>query len=269
VRPVDEPVRLTASALTSLELCPARWFLEREAGGASEATQAQGFGNVVHELADRISRGDLPADAAGLDQLMAEVDAVWAQVPFRTPWSGAREREEVRRALTRFIAWHNRPGARTVLATEHPFEAEVRLADGELVRLHGYADRLELDADGRVVVVDLKTGKYPATDLARHPQLGLYQLAVDHGAVADLAGDASSGGAELWQLRQDSRTGLKVQEQAPQQPGPDGRTVVEEQLAAAVRAIRSERFEARPGGHCERCSFRALCPTQVSGTVLH
>ena len=28
---------------------------------------------------------------------MSEVDAVWAQVPFRTPWSAAREREEVRR----------------------------------------------------------------------------------------------------------------------------------------------------------------------------
>ncbi|HYO41299.1 MAG TPA: ATP-dependent DNA helicase [Nocardioidaceae bacterium] len=269
VRPVDEPVRLTASALTSLEQCPARWFLEREAGGASEATQAQGFGNVLHELADRISRGDLPADAAAVDDLMAEVDAVWGQVPFRTPWSAAREREEVRHALTRFIAWHNRPGGREVLATEQPFEAEVALPGGEVVRVHGYADRLELDADGRVVVVDLKTGKYPASDLARHPQLGLYQLAVDHGAVADLAGDAASGGAELWQLRQDSRTGLKVQVQAPQQPGPDGRTPVQEQLSAAVSAIRAERFEARPGGHCDRCAFRALCPTQVSGTVLH
>jgi superfamily I DNA/RNA helicase/RecB family exonuclease len=269
VRPGDEPVRLTASALTSLDLCPARWFLEREAGGASEATQAQGFGNVVHEIADRISRGDLPADAAAVDALMAEVDAVWAQVPFRTPWSAAREREEVRRALTRFIAWHNRPDARTVLATEHRFEAEVELDGGEVVRLHGYADRLELDDAGRVVVVDLKTGKYPASDLPRHPQLGLYQLAVDRGGVADLAGDAVSGGAELWQLRQDSRTGLKVQEQAPQQPGPDGRTPVEEQLADAAAAIRAERFEARPGSHCERCAFRALCPTQVSGTVLH
>ena len=52
-------------------------------------------------------------------------------------------------------------------------------------------------------------------------------------------------------------------------PGPDGRTPVQEQLAEAVAAIRAERFEARPGSHCERCAFRALCPTQVSGTVLH
>jgi hypothetical protein len=62
---------------------------------------------------------------------------------------------------------------------------------------------------------------------------------------------------------------MKVQEQAPQQPGPDGRTAVEEQLAVAVAAIRSETFEARPGQHCDRCEFAIFCPTQVSGTVLH
>ena len=269
VRPVDEPLRVTASALTSLDQCPARWFLEREAGGVSEATQAQGFGNVVHLLADRISRGELPADAAAVDGLMGLVDEVWGQIPFRTPWSAAREREEVRHALTRFIAWHNRPDARTVLATEHRFETTVELPGGEQVRLHGYADRLELDAEGRVVVVDLKTGKYPASDVPRHPQLGLYQLAVDAGAVSELAGDAPSGGAELWQLRQDSKTGLKVQTQAPQAADEHGRTPVQEQLLDAVAAVRGERFEARPGSHCDRCAFAVLCPTQVSGTVLH
>jgi superfamily I DNA/RNA helicase/RecB family exonuclease len=269
LRPVEQPVTMTASALTAIDQCPARWFLEREAGGTVETTQAQGFGSVVHELADRISRGDLPADLAAIDDLMSDVDRVWTQIPFRTPWSAAREREEVRAALARFIRWHNRPEARQVLATEQRFETEVRLGDGEAVRLQGYADRLEVDAEGRVVVIDLKTGKYPASDLPRHPQLGLYQLAVDHGAVEALAPGARSGGAELWQLRQDSRTGLKVQEQAPQEPGPDGRTPVEQQLGDAVAAIRSETFEARPGTHCDRCEFAMLCPTQVSGTVLH
>jgi superfamily I DNA/RNA helicase/RecB family exonuclease len=271
VRPVDEPVRMSASALTAIDQCPARWFLEREAGGVRETTQAQGFGSVVHELADRIGRGELAADPEAIDDLMAGVDAVWAQIPFRTPWSSARERDEVRRALARFIAWHNRDDARTVLGTERSFETEVELPDGQRLVLHGYADRLELDADGQVVVVDLKTGKYavPAAELAEHPQLGLYQLAVDRGAFQDVAGDARSGGAELWQLRQGSRTGLKVQRQEPQEAVDDGLTSVEDQLLDAVAAIRSESFEARPGDHCKRCDFAMLCPTQVSGTVLH
>ncbi|MGE5718240.1 MAG: ATP-dependent helicase, partial [Nocardioidaceae bacterium] len=160
LRSADEPVTLSASALESILTCPAKWFLEREAGGASPSTAAQGFGLVVHALADRIGKGEL----TDTDDLMAYVDRVWGQISFRTPWSRSREREEVKAALARFVAWHSRPGARTVVATEEHLTAEVTLPDGQRVRLNGYADRLELDEDGRVVVIDLKTSKYPPAD---------------------------------------------------------------------------------------------------------
>ena len=51
-----------------------------------------------------------------------------------------------------------------MVGTEERFATEVELPDGERVQLHGYADRLELDADGRVVVVDLKTGEDAPSD---------------------------------------------------------------------------------------------------------
>lgn len=272
LRDPDEPVRLSASALTSLAQCPAKWFLESEAGGERAASQSQGFGNVVHALADRISKedaGEAPVETL-VDELMDHVDAVWEQVPFRTPWSAGREREEVRLALTRFLAWHRRPDARTVVRTEHPIRAEVKLPDGQRVALHGYADRLEVDDQGRVVVVDLKTSKYtPSNDeVAVHPQLGLYQLAVEQGALDDLVPGAEPGGAELWQLRHDSYRKLKVQRQEPQEPDADGVRTIEHQLMAATAAVRDETFPARPGGHCDHCEFQVLCPAKTSGTVL-
>jgi RecB family exonuclease len=211
---------------------------------------------------------------------MVHVDRVWAEIPFRTPWSGERERAEARAALERFLARHRRPGARTLLATEQPLRAEVRLPDGSSVVVDGRADRLELDDEGRVVVVDLKTGKYPPSgkDLPEHPQLGLYQLAVQHGAVDDLlpaeavrdaaTGSGVPGGAELWQLRHQAYGKLKVQPQAPQEPDDDGQRPVERQLADAVAVVRDESFPTRPGDHCKRCDFATMCPAQVSGTVL-
>ncbi len=270
VRPADAPVELSASALAGLVECPAKWFLEREAGGAAKSSQAQGFGNLVHALADRVARGELSAEAGAVDELMGHVDEVWDQLGFRTPWSRDREYAEVRAALTRFLEWHARPDARTVLATEQELRAEVRLPDGQSVVLRGYADRLEVDDDGRVVVVDLKTGKYPPSGIAENPQLGLYQHAVDHGAVDDLVeGGATSGGAELWQLRKDVRRQLKVQQQPPQAPDEDGVRPVERQLMQAAAAIRDEQFPARPErSRCERCQFATFCPAQVSGSVL-
>jgi RecB family exonuclease len=274
----DEPVTLSASSLDAILTCPAKWFLERKAGGEMPSSQSQGFGLVVHTLADRIAKGEVAADgsrAEQLDELMTHVDSVWGQVAFRTPWSRSRERREVELALGRFLDWHGAPGARTVIATEQHLVAEVTLPDGQQVRLNGYADRLELDEDGRVWVIDLKTSKYPPVDrqLATHPQLGIYQHAVANGAVDDLLtglvdGPGIPGGAELVQLRKGLATGAKVQRQEPQQPDAEGRTAVELQLMRAAAVVRAEVFDATPGPHCDHCQFHAICPTKAAGTVL-
>ena len=265
VRPAAEPLTLSASALEGLLTCPAQWFLQREAGGEVVTSTGQGFGKIVHAIAERIANNDL----ATTDDLMSLVDDVWGRMEFRTPWSRAREREAVEAALARFVAWHQRPGARTVVAVEPKLRAEVTLPDGQVVRLHGYADRLELDEDGRVVVVDLKTSKYMPydKDVEAHSQLGLYQLAVDHGAADELVGrSAASGGAELVQLR----TGdvlPKIQHQS-RPADDDAPRHVEEQLMVAAAALRSEEFVVRPGPHCRRCPFQAICPDKAAGTVL-
>lgn len=263
IRPDDQPVALSASALSALLECPAKWFLEREAGGSRVSSTSQGFGLIVHALADRLHKGEVLPD---LDELMVHVDEVWDRMEFRTPWSSMRERAAIRDCLARFLTWHTRPGARVVIATEQRLRATVTLDDGTQVTLTGEADRLELDEDGKVIVVDLKTGKYGPTakQIKEHPQLGLYQAAVDAGAVDDLVPGAASGGAELWQLRLG-----KEQPRIDAQAAPD---LIREQLAEAAAAVRREEFVVRPvdpnNGHCRFCSFQPICPGFASGSVL-
>ena len=65
------------------------------------------------------------------------------------------------------------------------------------VRLRGRVDRMERDAAGRLVIVDVKTGKTPVSkdDAQRHAQLAAYQLAVAEGLVpAGPDGDEPGGG---------------------------------------------------------------------------
>ena len=84
----------------------------------------------------------------------------------------------------------------------------IELPTASRSRLAGYADRLELDADGRVVVVDLKTDQGQAQRPARsaaNVQLGLYQLRRRprcRRRTVDLVPDhgGAPGGAELVQL---------------------------------------------------------------------
>lgn len=77
-------------------------------------------------------------------------------------------------------------------------------ADGGEVRLRGRVDRLERDGSGRLVIVDIKTGKTPVTkdDAQQHAQLAMYQLAVAEGLVPD--GD-EPGGARLVYIAKSGR----------------------------------------------------------------
>jgi superfamily I DNA/RNA helicase/RecB family exonuclease len=271
VRDPAQPVPISATMLESLLVCPARWFLEREAGGAARVHQSANLGQLVHALAERVATGELAAGPDDAELLMTHIDQVWGRLEFRTPWSRAREHERLRTALARFLRWHH-ANDRTLLGTEERFSAVVDLTGGEQVHLSGYADRLELDADGRVVVVDLKTGRTASSGPAvqRHVQLGLYQFAVDQGAVDGLVeGGASAGGAELLQIGlEDGKDEAVVQQQAPQADDGPERELLREQLGAAAAMLRSESFPAVSGQHCMDCDFVAICPSRSAGAVV-
>ncbi|MET9966689.1 ATP-dependent DNA helicase [Streptomyces sp. NPDC006356] len=271
LRDRDQPVVLSGSALDQLaNTCSLQWFLGREVKADAPATVAQGFGNVVHVLADEVASGHTPADLA---VLMERLDSVWNALAFDAPWKSAQEKDNARVALERFLKWHvmDRAG-RTPVASEHDFDVTLEAGDFE-VRIRGQMDRVEADGEGRAYVVDFKTGKQApsAAEVARHPQLAVYQLAVHEGAV-DEAFDGvrpEPGGAELVQLRQGAakrdggETLPKVQGQEPLDGG-EGEWVGD-LLATAAGKVLDERFTPTAGQHCTHCAFRASCSARPEG----
>ncbi|MFE3900959.1 ATP-dependent helicase [Streptomyces sp. NPDC059153] len=268
LRDRDQPVSLSGSALDQLaNTCALQWFLGREVKADAPATAAQGFGNVVHVLADEVASGRTPADLA---VLMERLDSVWDGLVFDAPWKSQQEKEQARAALERFVRWHvmDRTG-RTPAASEHDFDVTLEAGEYE-VRIRGSMDRVEQDAEGRAYVVDFKTGKQSPTkdEVARHPQLAVYQLAVREGAVDEIFDGSRPvpGGAELVQLRQP----------APKKEGGDALPKVQAQeplsgewvsdlLATAAGRVLDERFTPTTGQHCTHCTFRASCSAQPEG----
>jgi superfamily I DNA/RNA helicase/RecB family exonuclease len=267
VRAEDQPVRLTASALTTIEDCALRWFLSKEAGGESGRSTALGFGSVLHVLADHWSKDSI----ADVDTLLDHLDSVWDQLAFEGDWKSERERLAAHDSIRRFVAWHQAARGRTYLASEATFEATAPIktdSGGDEVHLVGTVDRLERNADGDLVVIDFKTGRSTVAvkDLPKHPQLGLYQAAVEAGGFDHIGSSPHrSGGAELVQLRQDDKGLPKVQPQAPQLPDESGRRPVDIQLASAVGVIRTEAFAASSNRYCAKCAFATMCPVMHSG----
>ncbi|MCF3102787.1 ATP-dependent helicase [Streptomyces roseoverticillatus] len=269
LRDRTRPVALSGSALGQLGTCSLQWYLGREVKADAPATAAQGFGNVVHVLADEVASGRTPADLA---VLMERLDSVWDALAFDAPWKSAQEKENARAALERFLRWHvMERGGRAPVATEHPFDVTLKASDDYLVRIRGSMDRVEADEHGRAYVVDFKTGKgtVSAKDVERHPQLAVYQLAVEHGAVDDAFEGARPrpGGAELVQLRQGAAKkdgGDSVPKVQAQEPLGEGEWIGG-LLAEAAGRVLEERFAPRPGQHCSHCSFRASCTARPEG----
>ncbi|MYU06592.1 UvrD-helicase domain-containing protein [Streptomyces sp. SID8366] len=268
LRQRDQPVVLSGSALDQLaNTCALQWFLGREVKADAPATTAQGFGNVVHVLADEVASGRTPAD---LDVLMERLDSVWNALAFDAPWKSRQEKDNARAALERFLNWHvmNR-ATRTSVASEQDFDVTLEAGDYQ-VRIRGQMDRVETDAEGRAYVVDFKTGKQAPTarEVEHHPQLAVYQLAVREGAV-DAAFDGEHpepGGAELVHLRQGAaqrdggETLPKVQTQEPLTGEWVGGL-----LATAAGKVLDERFGPSAGQHCAHCAFRASCSARPEG----
>nr|WP_239521837.1 ATP-dependent DNA helicase [Geodermatophilus sabuli] len=247
--PAEDPVRVRPSAIETFQRCPLRWVLGAVGAEASpDATRT--VGSAVHAVAQRVADGLPSAQAPAA--LAAELD----QLDLGPGWSDQRQRDAAQEMLDRFLGWHA-ANRRELIAAEEDFDVVVGRA-----RLRGQVDRLERDAEGRLVVVDLKTGKTAPRDVEEHGQLAAYQVAVAAGAFPDHG--TVPGGAALLQVG----TGAKAKEQR-QEPLPAAvpleRTPAGELVAEVGEGMGGAAFEVRTGSHCQRCPARRSCPLHERG----
>jgi superfamily I DNA/RNA helicase/RecB family exonuclease len=245
------PVRVTPSAIESALRCSLRWLLERH-GGSAPPTAAQGVGNLVHATA-------MLADRASVDReaLLDWLDGRFGAIEHAARWLAGAERERAESMVDKLVRWVA-GNPRRLLAIEQDFVVEL----GE-VQLRGRVDRLELDPDGRLVVVDLKTGKSAPTsrEIGEHPQLGAYQAAAEAGAFG--GSGSESGGAVLVQL------GTSAKEAREQVQPPLSSTERPGWAAALVRrtgqVMAASTFTAVRNDRCRVCPVRTSCPITGQG----
>jgi superfamily I DNA/RNA helicase/RecB family exonuclease len=245
------PVAVSPSRIESFLRCELRALLTDL--GARDGDQiSASLGRLVHELA---AAAPLGTDLAEYERLL---DEHWATLDFGAPWFARNERARASKILARLVDWLRLSrGELELVGTEQGFEVEI---DDAVIR--GRVDRLERDHDGRLVVVDLKTGKSkPKPDeLLKHPQLAAYQLAIEHGAFE--SGDRA-GGAQLVQLAAGGEK-TSVQGQGPLAESEDPDWIAEQVRYVAAR-LRGSEFTATIGADCRNCDVVASCPLQTEG----
>ncbi|MEO6529970.1 MAG: ATP-dependent DNA helicase [Specibacter sp.] len=278
-----QPVTVSPSKVEEVLKSPLNWFV-KAAGGEATTDFARSLGTLIHAIAQDIPNG------AGHEYL-AELDKRWPSLGLPESWEGDvdyRRAQEMLGKLAQYVVAARQDG-RTLLGVEQNFSVELGQlpanasgdetgdeagtpATGRAVVLRGQVDRLEADANGNLIIVDIKTGRSKPTkdQVAEHPQLGAYQVAVTAGGFADqalaagLAG-AGSGGAALLPLGDGTKT-VKTQDQAPMVAGSDNDPTGKVMEAALLMA--QAVFPARHGADwSERngCPLPTICPLCPEG----
>lgn len=300
VVPSGGTVFVSPSKVESVHKSPLDWFVQA-AGGEAATDFARSLGTLVHGIAQ-----ELP-EASGSEYL-AELVRRWPSLGMKDNWEGKldyRRAELMVRKLAQYVLLMRSEG-RSLVGVEHDFEValpDVRLGGQPAAQdcgpdapdiedatrravLRGQVDRLEIDAAGRLVIVDLKTGKHQPgkAEVARHPQLGAYQAAVLQGAFKDaVAADNGTemsaasgqsaapeehrpGGAVLAQLGTSTKS-PGVQQQEPLDPQDNwAQDLVNEAavlMAAGTFEARHDPAKGSHGGY--GCRLPDVCPLCARG----
>ncbi|WNY33791.1 PD-(D/E)XK nuclease family protein [Curtobacterium flaccumfaciens] len=255
--PVAPAVSVSPSRIGTFEECPVHWFAQTFGGGAP--SPAMGIGTIVHEAMEHATEVDV-------ESLWERVESRWDELTFESPWVADRERARTRRmieGLSDYLRTFASAG-RQLLGAETSFA----LVTGP-ARIRGSIDRIEVDPDGRVSVVDLKTGRSMPSeknDMPEHPQLGAYQLAVEDGAVDGVPAGSPMTDARLVFV-QNPRGGHAFSERTQHAFDAEAREAYRERLHGVARGMAGRTFVANVDDHCEKARTGVECRIHVVAEV--
>jgi DNA helicase II / ATP-dependent DNA helicase PcrA len=234
--------RLSATAVENYETCPLQFKLEREWRIPRDVPAAMQYGASIHRVLrtyfDSVRQERTLSDEELIDLFRADL----AESVIDDPYQRDLYEQQGIRQIRDFLAALRRSPAPRVLHTEEHFEVRVGSAT-----VAGRIDRIDDLGDGRVAIVDYKTGKPRAQkDADESLQLSIYAIAAK----------------EKWGYEADRLVFYNLEE-ASAVTTARGRLQLEEAKAKVqdvADQIEAGQFAAKPGYHCRFCAYRNLCP---------
>jgi putative RecB family exonuclease len=214
-------------------------------------------GTVVHAVLERLF--DLPADertlAAAEQLLNPQWDRVRADRPELEVLFGDDDTaltEWLTSASALLARWFALEDPTRLEPAERELYVETELDDGLLLR--GYVDRIDVAADGRVRVVDYKTGRAPSEAFEAKAlfQMKFYALVLWrlHGRLPSMLQLVYLGNSEILRYAPDEADLLATERK------------VKALWQAISRAAVTGDWRPSPSRLCDWCDHHAYCPTK-------
>jgi RecB family exonuclease len=232
----DGDVPISPSALQRLEDSPVEWFLGTLA--RHDSSPDRGLGSLIHQALERH-----PAGTAA--HIWDSVEARFGQLEYEAGWIEQYHRRIAKamvEALADYLSDRATAGY-SLVSSEQIFHLR-----HDRAVITGYIDRIERDAEGALIVVDLKTGNHSTdSQVVDNPQMLTYQLALETPELLDALDTpgALSGGAALLFVKSGVRG--KRYRMAVQAPiDEESRASLLERIERAVETISQAHFLGDP-----------------------
>ncbi len=250
---LEPPRTLTPSKVSAFTSCPLAFRFSQIERLPEPPSPHAVKGTLVHAALERLFWHHAPGGRTP-DTAQRELDAAWAALQddeeFVQLDLGPAEAEAFlgdARALVANVFALEDPNETHTVGVELGVEAAV---DG--MRLRGIIDRLDVEPDGRLVVVDYKTGRAPTERYERGSLGGVHTYAL---LCESVLGQAPAE-VRLHYLRQPVTISTAASAQTIR--GQRKRAVAV--WSAIERACAAEDFRPHVSGLCSSCHFKTSCP---------
>jgi DNA helicase-2/ATP-dependent DNA helicase PcrA len=247
--PVPEPLKLSPSAIGTLESCPQKYLFSRSWGLHGGPAAAMSFGSVMHNTI-KYFMGELAKGySLQFEEVERKFELEWTSAGFEDDY---QEQEYKKDGLAQLRAFHASMLASPpdIVAQEKAFELPME----NNVVLTGRMDQVNCLAPGEEEIVDYKTGKPQTEDKAKKDvQLSVYALA------AREVFDWNPTRLTLYFLRTNQAVSATRDDKKLNK--------VRSEIQEAVADIRAGEFPAKPGFWCKSCDYESICPAREQGAA--
>ncbi|MFA6029426.1 MAG: PD-(D/E)XK nuclease family protein [Elusimicrobiota bacterium] len=272
---------LSHSAVTTYLDCPQRWKLKYVDKLPEKPRHFFSFGKTLHSALEFLYGVPTPPPPS-LADLLEYYRKNWLTEGYTSPDQEAKYRAEGRSILEAYYA-KNVPGFRVPFFVEYKFETQVEIPGQKTfvlpiggrpqeislepefltpVPLLGYVDRIDKTEDGRLEIVDYKTGKAFDLDRVREdPQLSLYQMVCEEKLGMKVAGLTLYHLPSQTPFTVDRRGEALVRAVRERVVGVGGLVRRGLQKLDEASDVLPAEFEPKPEERkCSWCDFKPFCP---------
>jgi RecB family exonuclease len=234
-------MKLSYSAISTYELCPAKYRFQYEERLPTSTSPALSFGDSLHRALYRFHDRPVPV-APPLEELHEMLEGEWVADGYRDPSEERTYLDHARQVLAEYHR-DNAPAFRIPAALEFRFTVDV-----EGVQVGGVIDRMDRIPGGGYEIIDYKTSRRlpPKAHVDRDLQLSVYYLAA----------------REIWGIEPERLTlyFLLPGERMTTVRTPQDADELRRRIASVAQRITAGKFEPQQNPLCDWCDFQARCP---------